>query len=488
MRLVVVLLLIVPALQATTPQESLATATRDVASLPKDVAYTTRYLRLPPNTKEHADWKRVVDFAINSFSRSSKLYTTTLVAPDLLRIQLDLYRIDPAVWEKLADVDPYWHEDVSTETVTTPDTKATSKLEYWPGGVNPVDGKYYSPGNYQMERKAKPAEKKVVKKRALTDGQQQLALLTRSQAPILEADWWLVQVFQQVDRKGTGYYDFLGVKDRAEFQKRVGLDQKLAQELEKEIRAAVKKSGVALNNRHIVRFQTITGAYWGTLDSEKSVKESNALVNLEGFKHQAEEVYGNIPNGLFAYFLGSDQGVRQDSAPDKIASDGKAPGNDKRVHVGVSCVRCHVEGIRPIKDWARRVYRPPIPLVSEDRKTTERLARLYLEELQRFVTRDQNDYSERLEALTGLKSAEFAAVFARLHESYAEAEYGLADLSARSGISAAKLRETIAFVARNKPPFDPILSGLLHETEEKIRIEHVEEVYQLLLKTAKVLK
>jgi hypothetical protein len=72
------------------------------------------------------------------------------------------------------------------------------------------------------------------------------------------------------------------------------------------------------------------------LDDNKDAR--NAVRQLDkDYKHQAEEVYGFLPNGLFVYFLVRRRGTRQDSAPDKIGSDKTAPATTGG-STSVSCV------------------------------------------------------------------------------------------------------------------------------------------------------
>lgn len=459
---------------ATSPAEAVAAAHRDCARLPEADRVHQRYLSLyfASDAKVQAEWKRVLDFWSNSLSREAEPALLAPVTPSLWRLDLRAYQMPARVWEKLADADPYFHARVKVRREVR---------QHWPGGTW-TDGRHYAAGDYPVTKEVEetaPAPWLPPKESAA------LVAMAQSRAPVVRADWWLVQTSQQAERKGTGYYDFLQVKDRKEFQAAVGLDQKAAERLQREVRAIVARSGVALNNRQVVRFGTITGAYWVTLDSNKSQNGSNAVRQLNGdYKHDAEEVYATLPNGLFAFFLGDAGGTRQDSAPDTIASDGQAPGNDRRVHVGVSCVRCHVEGIRPISDWGRRVYRSPLTLASKDHEKLRRLQRLYLSDLDRWVRRDQQDYAEALFKVSGQKPAEMARLFGRLHASYAEAEVTADQAAREAGVAKAQLvaavkRYASANLAKAEPS-DPLLVGLV-QADEPLRREHFEEVFPLLM-------
>lgn len=488
-RAAVSLLLCAASVWASSPADAVAAALADAGRLPPDARAHARYLSLyhESDAKRLGEQKKVLDFWVNSLSREAELKPLVEVRPGLYRLDLRDYRWDAKTWERLAD-EPYFHARIKTAATTTPAAPATVEvIEWWPGGNK--GGVYYPPGNYRVQRPApaksadKVQEEVKVAQAPWLDTRQaaELVTLTQSQAPVVRGDWWLVQTAQQADRKGTGYYDFLNVKDLKEFQRAVGLDQKLAEELQRETRAIVSRSGVTLNNRQILRYQTITGGYWATLDSNKNTNGNNAVRQLNGdYSFDATEVYGALPSGLFAFFLADSKGVRQDAAPDSIASDGQAPGNDRRVHAGVSCVRCHVEGIRPIDDWARKVYRSPIALASPDHEKLQRLRRLYLSDLDRHVRRDQQDYAEVLGKLTGLKPQEMARAFARMHEQYRERDLGLAQAAREAGVDGAKLLAALKVYATANGSLDPVLAGLLQEPEVPIRREHYEEAYSLL--------
>jgi hypothetical protein len=297
----------------------------------------------------------------------------------------------------------------------------------------------------------------------------------------VRADWWLVETSQQVDRKGTGYYDFLGTKTLRDFQNLVGLDEKLAEKLQKEMRAALARSGVAINNRGIVRFQTITGGYWATLDTINNKAKRNAVRNLDkDLQFDAQEIYSVLPSGLFAFFLANANGDRQDSVPDNIAGDKTNPGNDSRIHFH-NCVRCHAPGIQPIDDFVRRVYRAPLSLAVADKDQFRRLQRLYFSDLERQVKKDQDEYAEVLFKLVGLKPAEMARTFGKLHADYEQADLFLPDVSRDTGYSEGQVKKVLLNVATLTPPLSGDFAGLIANKAEPVRRQMLEDNFTELM-------
>ncbi len=70
-----------------------------------------------------------------------------------------------------------------------------------------------------------------------------------------------------------------------------------------------------------------------------------------GFEHDGGEIIFHLPNGMLAYMLTNDIGVRIDVGPIEIVSDPRQP--DKTVVNGVSCMSCHFGGFIQKKDEIR---------------------------------------------------------------------------------------------------------------------------------------
>ena len=396
--------------QTSSPADVVAMAAADMRQLPTQGRSSVRYLSLhniTPAQREQVT--HIVSLHCNGLSRESDIVVPVAVDPGkgLLRIYLYDYDWPASVWDKLAD--PVFVTQIETKSEVVP----------WPGGVWPDDGKHYAAGSFTVRRN--------VKKAALAPwlgaaNAAELANLTQSQCPIVRADWFVWQTAIQADRN-VGYYDFIGVKNKKDFDGLVGYDEKLQKSARRvELLEAVADSTVTLQPRRIGAFPAISGWYWQTFDSRQSVNDHNPLRILNGgFKFDAQEVFGHLPNGMLAWGLFDDKGVRQDSAPDFIASDSTAPGTDRRVHTGISCMRCHLpnSGINPVDGWARNLFTGALKLQSPDYEKLRELRQKYLRDLEGPMDDSRRTYARAIaQATGGMKPAEAGVAYGDLFSAY----------------------------------------------------------------------
>lgn len=427
------------AAEAGTLTGAVRVAAADITTLPLEDRPYQRYLSLHVvAVKDRPDFLRVLAFHVNSLGRKRPLApirtreefladrkaAIVLVAADVVRVDIRDYRWDVPVYDKLATTDPHFHFVLN---VNEKDLKAAGEAQrllaslppgakWWPSGKNP-DGSDYSAGYYAGNKLVLEVEQpvvvvpaatgKVVEKAAHAPWAEPVLLATlvketQSEAPLLRADWFIIQTGAQKDR-AAGYYQFLGLKNRDDFFALTGVNVKEAQKREDEVAAIIQKSGIASRNRQIYRFGAIGGGYWQTRDQlKKQVKNGNAINALNGdYKHQAERHYGFLPNRLFGYYLSDDKGVQQDSAPDEVGPDSTASSNRTVLEPMVSCVRCHTEGLRPLNDYGRRLFQGPNKLVAYDHEKFKRLEQLYLEPLTVDLDRDTDLFAQALVRLNG---------------------------------------------------------------------------------------
>lgn len=459
-----------PAPPASNPYATeVLAALADARRLDPVTAARTRYLSLAQVPERDRDeWRKVVELWANNLSREAEFGRLRRVTPTVYALLLDDYGWLAEVWDKLADEDPYLHVQIKV-------AKGGQGPWFYPAKAGRKAG-------YQPMPMDRAGNVTALAPWLPTLEVAELVALTQSAAPLVRGDWWFSRAGIQFGRVGTGYYDFLQVKARADFEKLVGLDVKASQAVKREVAGIVARSGVGNFPRQIFRFQSITGGYWQTRDVITDNKDArNAIRQLDqDYKHEAEEIFGVLPNGLYAFFLGNAAGVRQDSAPDGIGFDHTAPGRDGKIHVGVSCVRCHVEGLRPIQDWGRRVYRGPLALSSPDPVQLRRLTQIYLGELQEWLDDDTALYARKLKRLTGWKTEEAAKAIGRTWSWYVEADLLPADLAAEFGIDEKEYLSKLRAYYRANQLGDPVLASHLADPPIPIRRDDVEQIYPLV--------
>jgi hypothetical protein len=462
-------------------------ALADARSLPAGAAATTRYLsaaHLP--REERRELYAVVAYHVNGLSREAKRVPPRKVTEWLWAVDLTDYRWSAAVWEDLRRVNHYFAIKVQTAAgPVAPVKKTRPKLVGYDRSNQPVYSgteEYTEPGTPAAAKEDHIAAPWLPVK-ATAD----LVSLTGSITPIVRADEFVFQTGAQAERKGHGYYDWLGLAKRADAEKLAALDRKKAEELYRELAAIVPVSGVSPNNRQVFRYATLTGSWWETRDATASTDKKNAVANLlEDYQHEAEEIVFTLPNGLPGYYLSDAKGVQVDTAPDTIAADHRSTNNDRRVHVGYSCVACHQDaGLKPVRDYARRLYNPEtgvsLATVALDPAKAKRLESVYLGPLAKSYKRDVGDFAEAIEEVSGLRPAALAQGYERRWSAYIDQPVTLDMAAAECGVTAAELRVALARHVRAKGVIDPVLVGYLIDDPPPIRREHFEERFPVLM-------
>lgn len=443
------------------------------------------------------------------------------------------------VWERLADLDPYFHInaiDVTTEIkVTTvqglgkrvwftvrlprdgapilinderteqqagltrefrsPEIAGESKWTFTVDGhVQPITA---SPGDRVTIDFTQVTETKS--KRRVLPGLEPLVAATQSEAPLLDAGWFLAHTAIQEGRGNAGYYDFLGIKDRKAFEALIAFDGKLAKGARfTEFLEAVAQSHVAQQPRRIQREWAIGGGYWRTLDNAKAVEEKNPLRILDRklFKHAAEEAIGFKANGFWAtaLFVGNapvnaqDQdGNRQNSAPDFIGYT-TAHGLDGRIHAGMGCVACHLfqdngadRGLITFDPWIRDIFAPgadnPFALTRDYDRDAERLKRQqYFRPFQAPMEADRARHEGAILEATGLQARAWGQAYIRAYNDY-EGGIDLARASRYWGASVDTVKDKAIAAVRAGQVLDPVIAGLVRG--KRVGIRQFEEVYPL---------
>ncbi len=477
-----------------------AAAEADLATVdPSDLPYV-RYFdarAFAPSYRKEA--KAVFDYHINGLSRKARIAKAREVTPWLWAVRTSDYGWPAAAFEDLARVNVYYVLPVEIRAAPVPTVvqKREIKKSRQVAVSDGRGGVYYRTEEYVEFEDAPlvgpvkpPVTKELIPAPWLPPTRAaELGRVLGTRTPIVRADQFVFRTGAQSDRKGHGYYDFFGFAKRADVEAFVRLDRKAAIELQKELGAMVATSGVTLNNRQLFRYQALTGAYWESRDVKDNLAKRNALSNfLDDYEHDVEEIVFTLPNGLPGYYLSDNKGNQADVAPDFIASDHRATNNDRRIHVGMSCVVCHNEGgLRHIQDYARALYNPKTGIflgnLKLDRDRAERVENAYLGPLKKAYTEDTTRYSEAIEEASGLKPGELARAYERFWALYLDAPVTLDRAALEVGMTPRAFREALIARARQKGLVDPILATYLAADPLPVRREHFEERFGLLMLT-----
>lgn len=512
-----------------TPPQAAEAALADCKRLPFDAQQNAVYFWAGP-VADLRVFARVFTFHVNSLSRESDLVVPQQVRPDLWRVDIRDYGWNKGNFDKLAEVDPYFHQKlqaVLVPTVVTVGTQVVTAVAcqacFWGqntkifGEINAgtafevrgIDGDLVmfdsdqgqlgvpfsavqilqSGSNVQKVTGQKPQNIAATAQWLPAATMGELISLTQNQAPLLRADWFFAQTCRQIDLNNlqvVGYYDFLGIKTEKDVEELAGLDRKLVEKLRRERRAIIPDSDVTLHNRQIAADQD---GYWESLDVESNQGNANAKRQLDkDYVPVAKEVYFRLPNGLWGLAaINAKNGQVAASVPDTIAADKKSTSNDHRIQASLGCVRCHVEGLRPLDDWARKFYAAPpgdVKLVALEYERLRRLKQLYLGPLQDRYDDDQRFYARTLMRLVGWTPKEMANAYAAAWVSYAETPVTGQQLARELGTDYDAM---IAALKRYVAPSayggggsqDPVVTEFLKKPEFPNRREYIEETYIL---------
>lgn len=453
-------------LHAATPVDVVKTALQDAAGLKPLEAQDTLYFFKP-------DGYTALQYAAfvmhcNLMSRESGFGRPRVVSKNILAVKKSDYNWNANLFEKFAKLDPYFHEVATVLAGKGYDL-------YWRGDAK------FKPGWYRNEI-AKAEIKIAVPHRTLLryckKELEALYELTNSNVPVLRADWFFNQTAICKDRE-VAYYEILGLKNRKDAEELAGLDRVVVDKRRKIMQAYLIESGVALNNRAIEWMQAYDGDWWFTKDNFKDVGKANVVRLLDkDLDWAAEEIYFTLPNGLPGMLASNKDGTLQRIVPSEIACDKNAKGNDANIHVPLSCMRCHLEVIRPFDCDGRKLYQKRIRLESPDYNKYLRLKQLYLGDIDAVVLNSQQRYAAAIKECNGLTAAENAAAYAAFWDGY-KVRLGPAEVALELGISKQRLLDVV-----NKyidiGLTDSVLAGLAQEPPVTIRREHIEELQGVL--------
>lgn len=208
--------------------------------------------------------------------------------------------------------------------------------------------------------------------------EQLIERFTKSKMAYLRADWFTFAaaqppLYDKIMDKLLGI-EVSGKDDNvhAKLDHALGVDRLHNIKEGNAMRAGFQFSGVSGANRLIERHElgSHQGAYWVSYDfTPLSAKRTQDLklaplgpkdAHLSSdpermFDHDGGEMIYNLPNGLQGYMLTTHDGKRLDRAPIEIVQDDNR--QDKVILNGISCMACHVQGMKPairVTDLSKR--------------------------------------------------------------------------------------------------------------------------------------
>lgn len=451
-----------------------------------------RYLSLHNFPKEvRPRIKLVVDVVLNSFnSRYGRLIKTAAAPADdpvVLRVNLKDYNISPAAWDKLAETgsgptpipDPYFH---ATYIKTKLTYREYEKVEWWPGGVWPNDGKLYPPNSFRYQkthreeigrertRMFQAAPWLSLEPEGATPGATlaNLMHITKTKNPILRADWFIVYATW-----APRYYEFIGLERKQnkegkwvflekDFNKLLKLDEIASAE---DLVAGIADTKVVtLHNRILHRYPTANGIYggyvWESNDTDAGINAEDYILNIHKFdkpKIKAREIIGASRNRLHLYAVSNDKGELIDFAAQQIAIHGDqmpTKWQDKTVWVGRSCMLCHAGGQIFIKDKVRALAQGKIMLLinslakqdeglanhlKADPTLFKKIEEAFSPDLQPIIDSDNAKYLTAIRALTGLDGKEFGQLYEEVVWQYFDTTIGPEKAALEAGVPVDRL-------------------------------------------------
>ena len=451
--------------QAATPVDIVKACLEDATAHPDKAADTIYFYQPGGYTPEQyaADTMHA-----NLLSKETDFGRLRVVNREIVAAYKSDYGWDSDLFDKLAFTDPYFHEVATIKAGDTYDN-------YWRGGQG------FKPGWYrtQVSKEKKVAVPHRVLLRNSYQETRALYEQTNSNVPVLRADWFFFQTAACEDRV-VGYYEVLGLKNRADAEELAGLDRKIVAKRKKQQNAYLVRSNVALNNRSIEWMQAYDGDWWLTKDSFKDTGKNNVVRLLNGdLDHDAEEIYGTLPNGLPLMIASDKNGVLQRIVPAKIALNKNGINNDLNLPVPFSCMHCHVEVVRPFSCDGRKLYQREIRLETPDYFKLKRLQQLYLSDIDHTIAESQRRYAQAIKACNGLVPAANASAYADRWRQYLEVPLGPAEVSVELGIPQDRVLRVIdGYIKAGLS--DPVLSGLGQKPPVPLRREQWEEAQGLI--------
>lgn len=458
------------------PAGALSLAAADLGKIDAPLRESMRYLWIPPQIeqKDLDTVYRVLCGHINGMSREPDLVPLYVVPNSgnrLLRLSLKDYRWDRKTWESFAAMpDPYFYDLVQ---------------QYFPAGSGYAAGYYPVPAiaAWAADGPGKPAATQLLALMQPSEG-------GKAQAPIVSVTSFVFTTFVSVNGKPT-YNDFLGIKTETDYFKATGVRADEDEAFEANLLAVIAESGITYEPRAIEKRSKVGGELWRSHDFIKATGVSDPFRNLGRdakkvmrAKADAHENFAHAANGLWVMGLFNGAGEAQGNAPDNITSGDVTTTNprDHRVHLPLSCVRCHAQGgLQDLDDWVRNLQQPPpVPPLSllvgnkanpGDLKPAVdealRYRRQYGRSLVPAVEMGRQRYAIALAEVTGMKPEQYAQAYGQVWHQLCEPKIDSTWAARDLGCSETELIGVIDKQVKQAGGTDPVLAGFLKPKDKQ---------------------
>jgi hypothetical protein len=266
----------------------------------------------------------------------------------------------------------------------------------------------------------------------------ELALITHNDFPLFRADWFIFNALMD-----PAYRDFFGFEtlDDVKYVARFH-----GQDDDQAVRAAVTISQqVAVNQRGVQFTPTSLGQYAETFDYLTSIEEDDLLEDLQRQRRDASEIIFNLPNTLQGYALVNGQDKVISFADPHVATDRKTRWRIHTVWNAVSCITCHVKGIKDVSDTVRLMANPKVALLVKRQKDFRKVVDKFSTPIEEPVLRGQATYTRAINIVSRGRwtPAQFANKFNRAFLRWAEDEVTVADAARELGRPLGRVQDVI---------------------------------------------
>lgn len=229
----------------------------------------------------------------------------------------------------------------------------------------------------------------------LDDQSEVLKLFTGTDVPVQAGDWFVNTATQP-----PLYHELLNIPATLP-----GLEAQLGISIARDIangdvwRSGFLTSGVSQTNRVIERHEIPSSgsrSLWISYDFAQNGGREDIFSDPLDFQADGSEIIFSLPNGLHGYMVANSAGTRLDAAPDTIVVDPNQL--DRNVRDGISCMSCHVGGIKPKQDQIRDFVLKSLDFSDRDKET---VADLYpsAETFAALVDKDASTFQLALKAV-----------------------------------------------------------------------------------------